>query len=125
MFQNFIPLPHCRFYRLADAYAPADIAVSGIPLGESALLDDAAAERIERFLGLNSLICAFSHPAARRNGRRCQLYPGRPGRPYPILTRQDGSYIVMGEVNAELGNFSLSCPRTVKRRVDAQPNSLR
>ncbi len=47
-------------------------------------------------------------------------------RPYsPILTQQNGSYIVMSEVKAELGNFSLSCPRTVKRRVYAQPNSLR
>src|SRR5882762_8435840 len=114
MVQKFIAIPIGGFAELPTLMRRPAIATGlWIPLGESALLDDSAAKRIQRFLGLISLICAFSHPPARRNGRQLSAYPGAalthaltPHLPH-LLTRQDGSYIVMGEVKAELGNFSL------------------
>jgi hypothetical protein len=115
MVQKFMAIPIGGVAELTTLMRRPAIATGlWIPLGESALLDDPAAERIQRFLGLISLI-AFSHPAARRNGRQLSAYPSRPRPaasplpdtlPLPILTRQDGSYIVMGEVKAELGNLS-------------------
>src|SRR6266576_4783759 len=93
MDQKFIAIPIGGFAELLTLMRRPAIATGlWIPLGESALLDDPAAERIQRFLGLISLICAFSHPAARRNGRQLSACPGRPRppRPLPILLDSTG-----------------------------------
>jgi len=119
MFQKFIAIPIGGFAELPTLMRRPTIATGlWIPLGESALLDDPAAERIQRFLGLTS---AFLH-LGRRSRRK--LFDN-PGRPYAILTPQDGSYIFVSEVKAELGNFSFVLSPHFKRRVDVRPNSLR
>jgi hypothetical protein len=62
-----------------------------IPLGESAPLDDRQP----------SVSRGFSHfriPRPDETGASCQFT--WPAPPLPILTRQHGSYIVMGEVKA-------------------------
>ncbi len=97
---------------------PAIAASLCMPLGQSSQLDNPAAERIQRFLGLTS---AFLH-LGRRSRRK--LFDNS-GRPYAILTPQDGSYIFVSEVKAELGNFSFVLSPHFKRRVDVRPNSLR
>ncbi len=89
MDQKFIAIPIGGFAELPTLMRRPAIATGlWIPLGESALLDDPAAERIQRFLGLISLICAFSHPAARRNGRQLSAPPPSP--PLPILLDSTG-----------------------------------
>jgi len=56
MVQKFIAIPIGGFAELPTLMRRPTIATGlWIPLGESALLDDPAAERIQRFLGLISL----------------------------------------------------------------------
>jgi hypothetical protein len=109
---------------MADPYTPASNSRKPpMPLGLSTQLDSPAAERIPRFLGL---ISAFSHLAGHRSRRKCLLtLPALMHLPLCILTLQDGSYIFVSEVKAELGNFSFVLSPHFKRRVDVRPNSLR
>src|SRR6267378_8570366 len=126
MVQKFIAIPIGGFAELPTLMRRPTIATGlWIPLGESALLDDPAAERIQRFLGLISLICAFSRPAARRNGRQLSAYPGRPWPPLPQLDSTGRLLYRYRRSQSGTRKFQFVLSRTVKRRVDAQPNSLR
>ena len=95
MVQKFTPTAIERFSEFQTLIRRPAIAASlCMPLGQSSQLDNPAAERIQRFLGS---ISAFSHLAGRRSRRKLSANPGRP---YAILTPQDGSYIFVTEVKA-------------------------
>jgi len=102
MVQKFTPTAVGGFAELQTLIRRPAIAASlCMPLGQSSQLDNPAAERIQRFLGLTS---AFLH-LGRRSRRK--LF-ANPGRPYAILTPQDGSYIfyLCDRSQSGLGNFS-------------------